>query len=134
MVKKTERKDSGHHTPDHLANERTFLAWIRTCIGIMAFGFVVEKFAIFIKQTSLFFGKHADSVKGSTLHPEHSSIFGLFLIILGILISLLSFIKYKQIEKQIEEDTYHSSSMLAIVCTITVVVIGSFLVVYLTKS
>ena len=26
---------------DHLANERTFLAWIRTSIGIMAFGFVV---------------------------------------------------------------------------------------------
>jgi len=30
----------------HLANERTFLAWIRTSIGIMAFGFVVEKFGL----------------------------------------------------------------------------------------
>ena len=30
----------------HMANERTFLAWIRTCIGIMAFGFVIEKFII----------------------------------------------------------------------------------------
>jgi uncharacterized membrane protein YidH (DUF202 family) len=29
----------------HMANERTFLTWIRTSIGIMAFGFVVEKFA-----------------------------------------------------------------------------------------
>ena len=34
----------------HIANERTFLAWIRTSIGVMAFGFVVEKFALFIKQ------------------------------------------------------------------------------------
>jgi putative membrane protein len=40
-----------------MANERTFLAWIRTSIGIMAFGFVVEKFALFIKQMSLIFGK-----------------------------------------------------------------------------
>ena len=32
----------------HMANERTFLAWIRTSIGIMAFGFVVEKFALFM--------------------------------------------------------------------------------------
>jgi uncharacterized membrane protein YidH (DUF202 family) len=32
----------------HMANERTFLAWIRTGIGIMAFGFVVEKFGLFI--------------------------------------------------------------------------------------
>jgi Domain of unknown function (DUF202) len=41
----------------HMANERTFLAWIRTSIGIMAFGFVVEKFALFIKQMSIVLGK-----------------------------------------------------------------------------
>ena len=29
---------------DHAANERTFLAWVRTAIAIMAFGFLVEKF------------------------------------------------------------------------------------------
>ena len=34
---------------EHLANERTFLAWMRTSIGIMAFGFVVVKFALFVK-------------------------------------------------------------------------------------
>ena len=38
----------------HMANERTFLAWIRTSIGIMAFGFVVEKFAL-LKSRSLSF-------------------------------------------------------------------------------
>jgi putative membrane protein len=36
----------------HMANERTFLAWIRTSIGIMAFGFVVERFALFLKQVT----------------------------------------------------------------------------------
>jgi uncharacterized membrane protein YidH (DUF202 family) len=41
----------------HMANERTFLAWIRTSIGIMAFGFVVEKFSLFIKQVSYFLGQ-----------------------------------------------------------------------------
>ena len=41
----------------HMANERTFLAWIRTSIGIMAFGFVVEKFALFLKQISYLMGK-----------------------------------------------------------------------------
>jgi putative membrane protein len=34
----------------HMANERTFLTWIRTSIGIMAFGFVVEKFTLFMRQ------------------------------------------------------------------------------------
>jgi uncharacterized membrane protein YidH (DUF202 family) len=29
---------------DHAANERTFLAWVRTGIAVIAFGFVIEKF------------------------------------------------------------------------------------------
>ena len=32
---------------DHLANERTFLAWIRTSIAFIGFGFVIVKFAVF---------------------------------------------------------------------------------------
>lgn len=40
---------------DHLANERTFLAWVRTSIALMGFGFVVVKFSLFIKQLSIVF-------------------------------------------------------------------------------
>jgi len=32
---------------DHAANERTFLAWVRTAIAVMAFGFVIEQFDLF---------------------------------------------------------------------------------------
>ncbi len=42
---------------DHAANERTFLAWVRTAIAVMAFGFVIEKFDLFLRaiapQTAL---------------------------------------------------------------------------------
>ena len=34
---------------DHAANERTFLAWIRTAIAVMAFGFLVERFDLFLQ-------------------------------------------------------------------------------------
>src|SRR5215472_3572206 len=37
---------------DHAANERTFLAWIRTAIAIMAFGFVLERFDLFLRITA----------------------------------------------------------------------------------
>jgi putative membrane protein len=36
-------------TRDHLANERTFLAWVRSCIAIMALGFVVARFGLLIR-------------------------------------------------------------------------------------
>ncbi len=35
-----------------MANERTFLAWFRTSVAIIAFGFVVEKIGLFVRQFS----------------------------------------------------------------------------------
>ena len=119
----------------HMANERTFLAWIRTSIGIMAFGFVVEKFSLFIKQISYFLGKSGLPVTHvpPPLHG-YSSIFGIFLVGLGALMGVFSFIKYKNIEKQIDEDTYQPSSILDMLLTLTVLSVGIFLVVYLIRS
>ena len=59
MEETTENKKSTKvpNRRDHMANERTFLAWVRTSIGIMAFGFVVEKFALFIKRLPYFVDK-----------------------------------------------------------------------------
>src|SRR5450756_2546110 len=117
----------------HMANERTFLAWIRTSIGIMAFGFVVEKFALFIKQMSLILGKANIE---NALPPSHgySAIVGIFLVGLGTLMGLLAFIRYKKVEKQIDADTYEPSSILDILLTISVLAVGIFLVMYLIHS
>jgi uncharacterized membrane protein YidH (DUF202 family) len=83
----------------HMANERTFLAGIRTSIGIMAFGFVVEKFALFMKQMSFVLGK---STIGEALPPSHgySAILGIFLVGLGVLMELLAFIRFKKVENR----------------------------------
>lgn len=117
----------------HMANERTFLAWIRTSIGVMAFGFVVERFALFIRQMSYVLRKANIEYK---LPPSHgySAIVGIFLVGLGALISLLAFIRFKKVEKQINENTYQSSSMLGILLTIAILAVGIFLIVYLIQS
>jgi len=113
----------------HLANERTFLAWIRTSIGIMAFGFVVERFSIFVKQVSYFLGKEV-----SLPSRGYSAALGISLVALGALMGVLSFIRYKKIEKEIDEDTYQSSLILDIMLALAVLVIGIFLVIYLIHS
>ena len=117
----------------HMANERTFLAWIRTSIGIMAFGFVVEKFALFLKQMSLILGK-ANIENASPLSHGYSAIVGIFLVGLGTLMCLLAFVRYKMVERQIDEDTYQPSSILDILLALSVLAVGIFLVVYLIHS
>ena len=120
----------------HMANERTFLAWIRTSIAIMAFGFVVEKFALFVRQMSQYLSLYAikDSTHPSTVPagPGYSSVIGVILIGLGAMMGLLAFVRYKKIEKQIDGDTYRPSLLLDILLTISIVSVGFFLIVYLS--
>ena len=121
----------------HMANERTFLSWIRTSVGIMAFGFVVEKFSLFVKQMSYFFGKTPLSegvIEQAHTGSGYSSIFGALLIGLGALMGVLAFIRYKKVEKQIDEDTYHPSLILDILLTLSILAIGIFLIIYLIHS
>jgi uncharacterized membrane protein YidH (DUF202 family) len=117
----------------HMANERTFLAWIRTSIGIMAFGFVVEKFALFIKKLSYFLGKPIiPEATPSSL--GYSSIFGIVLVAMGALMGALAFVRYKKVEREIDEDTYQPSLILDILVVMGILAIGFFLVFYMIHS
>jgi uncharacterized protein (DUF302 family)/uncharacterized membrane protein YidH (DUF202 family) len=69
---------------DSLAAERTFLAWIRTGLALMGFGFVVARFGLFLQQ--LQFIEHAPSAPSYGL----SLWFGTALIALGVVVFLVS--------------------------------------------
>jgi len=64
----------------------------------------------------------------------YSSFFGIFLVILGTLIGLLAFVRYKKVERQIDEDTYQPSLILDIMLTLSVLAMGIFLAIYLVHS
>lgn len=118
-----------------LANERTFLAWIRTSLGIMAFGFVVERFSLFVKQIAFLLSQ--SPLSPSTPPSEisgYSSFLGIFLVGLGSLMGFLSFIKYKRTEKQIKEGRYQQSLLLETLLTLSIMVIGILLIFYLIHS
>jgi uncharacterized membrane protein YidH (DUF202 family) len=113
----------------HMANERTFLAWIRTSISIMAFGFVVEKFSLFVKQLYYYIGKEATPPPAG-----YSSVLGIILVGIGAIMGVLAFFRYKTVERQIDSDTYAPSMLLGILLTLAVLAIGVFLVLYLVHS
>ena len=109
---------------DHLANERTFLAWIRTSIALMGFGFVIVKFALFIKQISLVLGE-----KGVMPGKGYSAIIGVLMVAFGGIMSALAYVRYRNIEKQLNNNTYFPSGTLSILVTLSIV-IGSILLIF----
>ena len=123
------RERSKGSASDHLANERTFLAWIRTGIGIMAFGFVVVKFTLFVKQLSIVLQKPLPA-------PSHgySTAIGIFLVAFGCLMNLMAFIRYRIIDKQIKDADYKPNNVLTTVLVAFILLAGISLVWYLVTS
>jgi putative membrane protein len=114
---------------DHLANERTFLAWIRTSIGIMAFGFVVVKFSLFVKQVSMLLGK-----PNVVQHRGYSVIVGIILVAAGTLTCILSYFRYKSTEKVLRQGNYKNNSFLVVMTTAIIFLISILLIAYLIES
>lgn len=118
----------------HLANERTFLAWMRTSIAIIALGFVVERFSLFLREFSSVIKQSGGP--GVSVPPSHgySAIFGVVLVGLGTLLGVLSFLRYRKVSQQIEDDSYQPSTTLQFIVTAAILIIGVFLIVYLVYS
>ncbi|QZA58841.1 YidH family protein [Candidatus Rhabdochlamydia porcellionis] len=131
IEKHSEKPAKIFNRADHLANERTFLAWIRTNLGIMAFGFVVGRFSFFTQQIASFLEEQRPS--HLTLRG-YSSLFGISLVSFGAMLCIFAFFKFKKTERQINNDVYQSSTWLNALLALFVFSIGIFLVVYLLYS
>jgi putative membrane protein len=83
---------------DHAANERTFLAWVRTAIAIMAFGFVVEKFDLFLRIAGAQLA--AKTLPGG--HQFLGDLAGLALIVLGGAMMIFAALRYRRTTADID--------------------------------
>ena len=114
---------------DHLANERTFLAWIRTSIAMMGFGFVVVKFSLFVKQFSLVTAGH--QVAAST---GFSGVVGICLVAVGAGAALVGYLRYKRTEKQLLDLAFVQRSGWLVVFTVGVIAASLLLLYYLLPN
>lgn len=81
----------------HQANERTMLAWIRTGIALMAFGFAIARFGVFLRQLA-----SADQVPDQQGHALGSAWVGAVLVALGMVANLFATIRYARIRRAIQ--------------------------------
>ena len=115
---------------DYAANERTYLAWVRTAISIMAFGFLVERFDLFLA----YLGHSAGVAVAQATHRIHGAqIAGLLLIGLAILIMMFATARFLHHRKRIacEESVDYGSALGDNLLAILMILFAVFLVVYM---
>lgn len=122
---------------DHAANERTFLAWIRTGIAVIAFGFVVEKFNIFVRSLA----EAGASISGSQLQLKHlsggfSHYDGLVWIGIGVAIIIVSIVRFVRTARMIDDEATHSAggARAEVVLAITLAVAIAVTAIYLAMA
>jgi len=119
------------HFTDHAANERTYLAWVRTAIAVMAFGFLLERFNLFLAYTAA-----ASAHTGPMLHVRASEYLGLGLIALGAGVTLLATLRYQRNRRLIDDPETHGYAGAGVqrVLTGLVLTMAVFLVAYVARQ
>lgn len=117
---------------DHAANERTFLAWVRTAIAIMAFGFLVEKFDLFLQIAGQTLGHRPVSTGGQFI----GNVAGLLLIALGGATIILALVRFRRTAKEIDgaQTVPGSGERLDLALAGLLVLLGAALFVYLAYT
>lgn len=74
-------------TTDALANERTFLAYARTALAFIAFGFVIARFSLFEREVAVL-------AKINTTAPHLSTLFGTLMALTGVACAIYGALRY----------------------------------------
>jgi len=105
---------------EHQANERTFLAWLRTSIALIGFGFAITRFGIFIRQLEI-------SLTPRTPHNNsllNSENLGIALVTFGIVAIAAALWNHNRSYWQIERGDYRPNRLMILITGVVVIGLG----------
>jgi putative membrane protein len=109
---------------DHLANERTFLAWVRTGAAIVVFGFAIGRFSIAMRQLTALQG-----------HPMRTAGFSVWMgsgsIVAGVMLVVAGLVRYRKTRTQLDSDSFEPAGFVLDLITVLTVLFGLVLAGYL---
>ena len=109
---------------DHLANERTFLAWVRTGAAIVVFGFAIGRFAIAMRQLTALQGHPVRTAGISVWMGSGAIVAGVALVVAGLM-------RYRKTRAQLDSGTFEPAGFVVDLITILTVLVGLALAAYL---
>jgi putative membrane protein len=113
----------------YFAAERTLLAWIRTGLAMMGFGFVVARFALYLGELPI----SADGAPASS--PGGSLWFGTALVLMGVLVTLSAAVQNARLVHRLRDGTWtpEHTSRLGIAVAIALALVGVVVTIHLLR-
>lgn len=90
---------------DHLANERTFLAWVRTGIATIIFGFAIGRFSIALREFMKLQGVNSTT-------PGLTTWLGIISTVGGVLLILAGLRRYRKTRLQLESNSFEPAGFV----------------------
>ncbi len=111
----------------YFAAERTFLAWIRTGLGLMGIGFAVSRFGLFLRQLSATDSNLPTRTTGLSLWS------GVAVVALGVIVTLSSVLRHIQLIHELSSGTWQPGrvSRDAVILGLILAAIGIAMAIYL---
>ena len=131
---KTEAQDESSHArigedkraAEYLANERTFLAWVRTSIAVISLGFVMTKFSVWLRELMRRLDPHTRIERTGASLP-----IGVTLMALGGMLVVLAARCYWVVNHSIERGKVSADHGLVILVTVMVTVLALAMIIYM---
>jgi putative membrane protein len=126
-----DEEDSSERSQQYLANQRTFLSWVRTSIALIGLGFAIERFSIFLQQFPQIAGTNATGNASSATAHSYSALFGIGMIIVGTGLIVYALKNYLDTNKTIASGRYMPKNAIVYAASATIIGLGIIMIIFL---
>jgi putative membrane protein len=126
-----DEEDSSERLQQYLANQRTFLSWVRTSIALIGLGFAIERFSLFLQQFRLIANPNTTGNAASATAHDYSALVGIGMIIVGTGLIVYALKNYLESNKTIASGKYMPKNAIIYTASATIIGLGIIMIIFL---